>query len=178
MAMSVFSSDEHARGAVRGIQILVGALMAGMLTFAGIAIVTNLSGDKPRQKNSEVLVYLATGATVVALVVRVVVSSIMTKTLRRKIAAGTTPDALLPADATDADRLLWAYRQILVFEGALCEGPGFFVLVAFIVTGQWWLLAVVAILLGLLAMLIPTFDRAEDWVKDQLEWLELEKLRS
>ena len=79
------------------------------------------------------------------------------------------------AAATDGDRLLFAFQQKTIIEAAMVEGPAFFVLIAYLIVGQTWLLGLAAVLLVMLVVPFPTYERVEDWVKYQLELLELEK---
>jgi hypothetical protein len=162
---------------VRNVQIIVAALAIGMIIFAGIAVSQRL--NQPPQQN-EYMAYFALGFTVVLLGVRRVVGSGAAARHRKSIAEGKGVDPGsgnygLPAAATDGDRLLLVFQQKTIVESALVEGPSFFVIIAFLIGGQWWLLGIAGVLLTMLLVPFPTYERIEDWVKYQLELMELEK---
>lgn len=176
--MSVFSSEEFARGLIRTVQIIVASLAMGLILFAGIAM--SVRNDRPPQPQQDpLLAYLAVGFAVVMLAIRKTVGSSVVSRHRQNLASGTDVDlgrgGTPPAVATDGDRLLYVFQQKTIIESALVEGPAFFVLVAYLVTGETWLLGVAAVLLTMLVVPFPTYDRIEDWVKYQLDLIELEK---
>ncbi len=119
------------------------------------------------------------GFAVVMLAVRRIVGSSIVARNRKNIAAGTAGlpgiGGMASSAATDGDRLLFAFQQKTIMESAMVEGPAFFVIVAYLVVGQAWLLGLAAVLLIVLVVPFPTYERVEDWVKYQLELLELEK---
>jgi hypothetical protein len=131
------------------------------------------------QQQDDFLAYFAVGFAVVMLAVRRIIGSSTVTRHRKNIAAGTAvipgPAGIPLAAATDGDRLLFAFQQKTIIESALVEGPAFFTVIAYLITGEAWLLGVSAVLLAALIVLFPTYERVEDWVKYQLELLELEK---
>jgi hypothetical protein len=173
----MFSSEEHARRVVRTVQIIVASLAMGLIVFAGIAM--SLRMNQQQQPQDDFLAYFAVGFAVVMLGVRRIVGSSTVTRHRKNIAAGT---AVMPgfggaplSAATDGDRLLFGFQQKTIIESAMIEGPAFFVVVAYLVIGQAWLLGLAAVLLVMLVVPFPTYERVEDWVRYQLELLELEK---
>jgi hypothetical protein len=176
--MSSFSSEEYARGVVRTVQIIVAALAMGLIIFAGI--VMSLRLNQPAQPlQDKILQYFAIGFAVVMLAARRVIGSSTVARHRRNIAAGKglvlgRGGVPLPA-ATDGDRLLFVFQQKTIIESAMVEGPAFFTVVVYLITGEAWLLGIAAVLLAVLIVPFPTFDRVAEWVKYQLELIELEK---
>jgi hypothetical protein len=185
MINAPFTSEEYARRVVRTVQIIVASLAMGLIVFAGIAMSLRMNQQQQQppqqqqQPQNDFLAYFAVGFAAVMLGVRRIVGSSIVTRHRKNIAAGT---AILPglggapsSAATDGDRLLVGFRQRTIIESAMVEGPAFFVIVAYLVIGQTWLLGLAAMLLAVLVFPFPTYERVEDWVKYQLELLELEK---
>jgi hypothetical protein len=176
--MSPYSSEEFARGVVRTVQIIVFALAVGPVVFAGIALIQRM--NQPPQQDA-MIAYLAVGFAVTALGVRSLIGAAMATKQRKQIAAGSWslgPNAArggLPTSVTDGDRLLFAFQQKTITESALVEGAMFFVLISFMIVGQWWSLAVAGVLLVVNVVPFPTYDRIENWVRYQLELMESEK---
>ncbi len=167
---------------VRVVQIIVASLAMGLTIFAGIAMSLRMNQQQqqaPQQQQNDFLAYFAVGFAVVMLAVRRIVGASTATRHRKNIAAGT---AIMPgfggapvSAVTDGDRLLVAFQQKTILESAMVEGPAFFVVVAYLVIGQAWLLGLAAVLLVVLVVPFPTYERVEDWVRYQLELLELEK---
>ena len=176
--MSPFSSEEFARPLIRVQKIIVAALVMGQMIFA--VIVISVRFQQPPAA-STLLSYMSLGMAVVMLAVRAVVGSTTAAAQRRQIANGTwtmgPQRGSLPVELTDGDRLLFALQAKTIVQAALLEGSSFFALIAFLVEGQAWTLLVPGILLTILLGSFPTYERAENWVKQQLELIELEKGR-
>ena len=185
MTNAQFSSEEHARRVVRVVQIIVASLATGLIVFAGIAMSLRMNQQQQQppqqqqQPQDDFLAYFAVGFAVVMLGVRRIVGSSTVTRHRKNIAAGTAvipgPGRAPLSSATDGDRLLFAFQQKTIIESAMVEGPAFFTVIAYLITGEAWLLGVGAVLLAALIVLFPTYERVEDWVKYQLELLEIEK---
>jgi len=176
--MSPFSSETFARSVVRTVQIIVAALAMGVLIFASVTVFQRMN-QAPQQ--DALLAYLAVGFAVTALGMRSVIGGLTVANQRKRIAGGTWSidsrgaGSGLPTNVTDGDRLLFVFQQKTIIESALLEGAAFFVLISFLIVGQWWSLAVAGMLLMMLVVPFPTYDRVENWVRYQLELMELEK---
>jgi hypothetical protein len=176
--MSPFSSEEFARRVIRTVQIIVAALVQGPIVFAGVAIFQRMN-QQPQQDAS--LAYIAAGFAAMTLVIRSFIGAAVVASHRKRIAAGSWSLNVrgtysnMPADATDGDRLLFVFQQKTIIESALVEGAAFFVLVTFLLVGQWWSLAIAGALITVILVPFPTYDRVEDWVRYQLELLQLER---
>jgi hypothetical protein len=176
--MSPFSSEEFARGVIRIVQIIVAALAMGMICFAAVAIFQRI--PNPPQQDA-LIAYLAAGFAPMMLFVRAIVGTSTVNRSRKNIAAGIRPlnppaaGSQLPANFTGGDQFLFVFQQKTIIESALVEGAAFFNLIAFLTEGQWWSLAVAGVLLAVLLVPFPTYDRVENWVRYQLELLELER---
>lgn len=175
--MSPFSSDEFVSRQVRVMQIIIMALAMGIVSFAVIVGVV----FKPQPQNQPpMMAYIAVAFTMVVLGVRTVVPGIFAASQRKQLISengnsGSRAHYGLPTNATDGDKLLFAFQTKTIIEGALLEGPAFFLLISYMTTGQWWVLGIVFALLAVMGLQFPTRDRAEEWVNRQLELLELER---
>jgi hypothetical protein len=165
--MPIFSSDEFLTQRVRTMQIIVAALIWGVISFGLFAVFVM----EPQPQQQPFLAYVAAAFTVGAVAMRCIVPGLMAANQRRQLAE----QAKGAAGDICGDDLLGVYQTSTIIAGALLEGPAFFVLIAYPMTGQTWLLGVVVGLLVLMAVQFPTRDRVETWVKHQLELLELEK---
>jgi len=178
--MSPFSSEEFARRVIRTLQIIVTALALGPVIFAGVAIFNRL--QKPPEQDA-MIAYGGLGFAVLLVGVRVIVGAGTVARSRKQIAAGNRPlnpstaAIQLPANLTDGDQFLFVFQQKTIIESALVEGAMFMNVFAYMTLGHWWSLAVAGVLLAVNVVPFPTYDRVENWVKYQLEIMELEKGR-
>lgn len=133
--------------ALRSTQIVVGALAAGVLVFAGIAAVLGPLGDPPPP--------VALGLDGIALAAVVV-------TLGAVAASFTVPPRLVEgARGSPPEQSSQVFRTSRVLGAALCEGPALFWCVALLLSGNRWYLAPVALLVALLLLHLPTNDGFE-----------------
>lgn len=152
---------------LRPTQIIAGAVMAGLIAFAAVAVV--MAFAKP--PGGEALAIAATVIAGVGIAARFVLPGAIVAGMRRQLAAQRGADPLEPADLSPA------FQTKTIVEYAVLEGPGFFAGVALIVTAQWWLLAVVAALLAIMAAGFPTRGRFDDWADNQRQLARFEGMR-
>ena len=152
---------------LRGMQIVAGALMMGVLIFAGIAFMIREKDDG----SFPVVSMLGAGMAAVMTVLHFVVPAANVRTERDKFDAGEWR-------ATDQEgryqKLIGVYRHKLIIGLAMLEGAAFFNLIAFIVEGKLWTAGIVAGLMFLMAMQFPTQTRVEHWIEDQSQLIERE----
>lgn len=175
--MCPFSSEESARKSVRVLQIIVAALALGVLafTFAILCVTGKEKVPSPDELLAANLVaYLAAGCSVMALGLRFAIGGSIAKGHRRRLANGAPAVAGMEL----GDRLLMTFQQKTIVERALVEGAIFFVLISFLIAGQWWSFGVAAVLLITLVFPFPTYDGAAEWVRQQLELIDLERGRT
>lgn len=135
-------------------QIIAGALMAGILAFAGVAFVISKS---PVAANP-MISYLAAGFAAVSVVMHFVIPSLL---------VGAQKAALRQCPIDQRRGLLaGAYLSKTIVGMALLEGAGFFNLVAYIVERQAWSYGVIAVLLTLMAVRFPSQGRFDEWADD------------
>lgn len=136
------TNDEHTSLVVqvRTMQIIVGAMAMGCVMFAIIVLVVL----HPQPVNGQpTIAYIAAAAGLVGLIAGTIVPRIM---------AGSQP-------ATAA-----GYQTSLIIGLALFEGAAFFNLIAFLVEGQMFSLAVAVVLIAAIIMALPTVGRVQDWI--------------
>ena len=147
----------------RTCQIIVAALIMGVLTFLAMTIfvIPDLGNPAP---TAPLLTYLAVGLGLAGLVMSYVVPNLVTTNSRRQIAR-RTPLAkqpgkdISPSPTTPADKLeplSQVYLNQLIIGAALNEGMAFFAAIAYMVERNPIALGVAAVLLGALIVRFPT----------------------
>lgn len=126
--------------AVRTMQIIVFSMAMGCVVFA--VILLTVIQPEPTE-GPPMIAYIGVAAGLVALVAGVIVPRIMA--------------ASQPATAG-------AYQTTLIIGSALFEGGAFFNLAAYMIDGQSFSLAVVAVLVSAIVVGMPTIGRVEDWL--------------
>jgi hypothetical protein len=174
--------DEVTPG-VATIQIINGALVAGVLTFLGISLFLRarhpdgVFGPALPEANRLLPLFaivLAVGNALAAFwIPRTIVQG-----LRRALAEGRWKDPGVgrgePA-TTDAGRLLSAYTTARIVQLALLEGAAFLCLIVYYLRGDALMLLVA---LGLVAAMLvgwPTRGRLDAWLGQQAEYLNEER---
>lgn len=170
---------------VRTMQIIVGALAMGVISFGVVALVMTAEKAQPAVPGEEMLFYGSVGMTCFILIGRLIVPSKLVAAQRRLLIAGTwTPvttrqgqpvNAGLPENATDADRLYTMLTTRTIMRGAFAEGAAFLNLTIFLTGHNWWNFGIAGLMLAMLLADFPTAGRAEDWVNEQLMLIEAEK---
>jgi hypothetical protein len=202
-------SMAHDQDAVRPVtlqgQIIVGALLSGVLIFLVIAAVIDLqskpdAGPAARigadgraqpegqpDQSVPILTYIALAVGAVCLPMSLIVPNLVAKQQRLAIAGGKSLPGQSPA-ATPAQRpeavgtaplgLPGAYLNQLIVGAAMNEGAAFFSGVAFLVEKNPIALAVALVLLAGLIARFPTASRVERWIEQQQEKLREDRLQS
>jgi hypothetical protein len=167
--MTTGDGDSYFDGRVRSLQIVIVALVFGILAFAGVVGMLYAQGSVPSARGLDVISYAAVGFAALQLVVRQVLMRAMDAGARMKLLR-------TPAEATTMP-LIDAYAARTIIGAALLEGAAFFFLVAFLLDGQPWTLGGGLLFAVLLAVLHhPTRDRVEHWVTAQQHRLAEERL--
>ena len=135
------------------LRVVIGAMAMGLIVFT--AIFVGVLKPTPSPAGSPVLVYAPFGFFAV--------SAVMSVVLRQAFLAGWRK-SLAGADKDDP-RLLQTYARATLLSGAMFEGPGFFGLIVYMVTGDMLPLVVVPLAIVALALVFPTqmaFDNFRD----------------
>jgi len=159
-------------------QIIVGALVAGCLTFFVVVCAVSLRGDAADE--SLVITYTAIVFACVALVVRTIVPGLIVAQGRRRIIEGTwqgspTVNARFSEQTGDAGKLAAVFTTRLIVAAALLEGTAFFAMIAYMLEGSPLALILAAALILGVALHFPTRARLVDWIEEQLTLIEQER---
>ncbi|QDT53623.1 hypothetical protein Pan44_16460 [Caulifigura coniformis] len=148
------ATSAQLRMQTRTIQIVVAALITGVVTFAGFLAV---SGEFQKPPRGQTLSYVAVAFGALAAVLHVVVPAAIERTSLAKQGVGAGPEMLMGTLFT---------RTIVAC--AILEGAAFFSLVAFQTEHQLWVLGVTAVLLLLMIAQFPTATRIEHWLETRM----------
>jgi hypothetical protein len=183
----------------RQCQIIVGALIAGVLILLGVASLVDLRpnaaapvviGVVPnaapgaaadRGEIGPIITYTAVALTALALPLSFLVPGLVTRQNRRAIAAGTwtppaqggAPGRQIPPEtlATDSGKLAMLYQIQLIIGAALDEGAAFCAGIAYLIGRNPIALAMAFLLVGGLVVRFPTPQRVALWIDQQQEKL-------
>jgi hypothetical protein len=150
------SQRNELRPLVRTMQIIVGALVLGVMNFAAIAILIPLEGPP----NQPFISYLAVGAAVCAIVAAFLVPTVIIGALRRSFAGDQ--------ETTDVRPIAQTYQTLLIIRAAILEGAIFFCLVSYLLERQVIALAAAGVLCVLLLAQFPTLSRVSAWIENEL----------
>jgi hypothetical protein len=146
----------------RATQIVVAALICGVLAFAAIALA--FTWQKPA--GDPLMSYIAA-----AFVVPIVVFKIPF----REVMATVTRQNLPPEIAADKVKTLYAEYQVrTLVHNASLEGAAFFNIIVYIVTAVWWSLAVAVVLVAAMIVGFPSCSRFDEWVRRRSEEAQFE----
>ena len=165
------------------LQVVVGALTAGLLVFLAIIAAIRAANEAkplgPRVAAPRVTP-IAVGLAGAGLVASVLVPRAVVAGARRRIARGTWsrpvsrdggPTLLPAAPPSDVAKLASVYQTQLMLGAVLTVGPAFLALIAYLLEGAPLALgAALALLVALIAR-FPTRARLEHWIEQQVQWL-------
>lgn len=155
--------------ALRVLQIISGALMAGVVSF-GVAVLAMSAQAGAGVLPSTMVTYLSLGAVVLGVLASYLLPSKIVEQLLRKIAARAAPPiasaGTSPADY-DLAQLLGVKTTAHVVGFALLEGPAFLGILAYLLERQALAFAAPTVALALMAVKFPTADRLADWLGEQ-----------
>ena len=160
---------------VRTMQIILAALVMGVLLFLVVAVALRAGGQVPAPPN-DVLLPIALGFAALAAVVSVIVPRQIVAGGRRMIARGSSPAGTPTPAAGDTERLCGLYQTQLIVSAALLEGPAFFLLIVYLLQGDVLALAMVGVLLAAMAAKFPTRGRVERFLSEQHDLLAQERM--
>jgi hypothetical protein len=134
----------------RVLQIVVGALVMGVLLFGTFVVFTALK--KP--PGGVTMSYIAIGFSALMIVLHVIVPGVVERAALRNQSIDTGPQALLGV-----------YFTRTIIAAALLDGAAFLSLVAVMQEHRPWVLGVTAVLVVLMIMQIPSRTRIEQWLE-------------
>jgi hypothetical protein len=132
---------------LRSTQILVVALILGVVTFAAVAAFMGPVGQPfpPVVSGLDAIESAAIAVSIGMAAASFVIPAKILEVARER------------SDHPRAE----AFRTSRLIAGAMCEGPALLWCVALLLTGKWWYLAPIALLIGLLVLHIPSRDAYE-----------------
>ena len=158
------TSGQPSSGVIRTSQILVGALMMGLLMFSGVVVYLRLSGSLSTtgrgiaggpgsglpDATAILLIGVMTGLTVVTAIVGFLLRSVVVRVVRKKVESGETVEQPV---------LLLRYQTLTIARAALAEAPALLATVIVMLTGNW--LAFIGTGVGLLMLLVVMPSRGK-----------------
>lgn len=137
----------------RQAMLIVGALLAGMLTFACVAVVI---AKEPAEKAPEMLSAIGLGAAGLSLLLRLIMPTSIEKQ--------SVSD--LPTESNDQNprqMLAGVYLTKTIIGAALLEGAGFFNLVVYLLTRSPWNLGAAGAMAAIMAVTFPSQTQFDSW---------------
>jgi hypothetical protein len=198
--MSDMTDPDDLPATIRTCQIIVGALIMGVVTFLAIILFAipplmnpapALPGEgaggaaiaAPGNSSLPVITYAAVALSLIELVLSFVVPKINVARARRQMAleapTATTegvpsqPKQLYPEGYTG--KLAPLYQTQLIIGSALLESAAFFAAIAYMLERNPIALAMAVVLLSALVARFPTSDRVNAWLDCQLGLLQEER---
>jgi hypothetical protein len=195
--MSDMTDPDGIEPITRTCQIIVGALVMGVLTFLAIVVFLNVGAGNPAPGQGiggaalplpgggslPLMTALAVVLGIIGLVMSFTVPRVFVAGTRRTIAreappATTARKASEPAQvypAGDTGRLLPVYTTQLIMGAAIAEGMAFFAAIAYMLEHHPIALGTAIVLLGGLIARFPTADRVNAWLDRQHDLLRAER---
>lgn len=165
---------------VKVLQIIVTAMVTGVVLFLGVATQLRLSGQMADQPNGtgSLVTYIATGYGVAAVLVRTVLASVIVTAGRRKILqqVAQSDDDAMSRDEDVVDGLVSLFRVRTIVAAAVLEGSALFLVVAYMIEGESLAMIAAVLLVLFLACHFPTRGRAADWIDRERRRIEQERL--
>ena len=170
----MFTDDDRAflTRATRTLQIVVGAMAAGVLTFLVVALVIN-SGRAVQPPEMPMLTYLAIAAAPAAILLATLFPGIVLRSHREAVLQGgqispptdSVSTAQVVAASESIQTFFSGYQMAHIIRSAILEGAAFFATATYLLEGLWWSLVVAVVLLLYILAGFPTRSRAEDAVE-------------
>lgn len=164
---------EQILGAARIMQIIMTAMIMGVLFFA--AIVLLIGGEAPENEDGGIFVItvIAVCFAMVALVAARLVPPIIQRNMRRNIIDGAQINNNISAEQAakmgDTKLLTINYQTTMIVGAAILEGAAFMNLAAYMLERQTVGLFVAATMVTAMFFKFPTVMQAENWIADELE---------
>ncbi len=149
-------TDQQLAGPLFTMRLIVSALLVGLVTFAGIAVYLGVTGPAPRPPELPIITYMGFGMLAVC--------GVLSFALPGLLAPNIVQKSVLTHSGDPAHALVMAHQTLLIISCALCEGPGFLCLIAYIVERQWPALVGAGLAAALIALRFPTADGVRSFV--------------
>jgi hypothetical protein len=168
---------DYLKSVILPMQMIVGALAAGVLSFAVVLMIINPGQADAVELDPLTLSLIAAGVAAVAIVMSFLVPMLLAGAARQTIvdgkASSTLPQPSNPEAVGDVAPLAGMFLTRLIIGAALLEGAAFFNLVAFWIERQIYSLALAGVILVLILLRIPTLAGLTDWCARELKETQL-----
>jgi hypothetical protein len=177
------SGRDRAPATIRNLQIIIGSLVGGAGTFLLIAAAKSIFFDEPADRGEiGLMVYMAFGLALLALVTRAVVPHMVTLAGRRHLARRTSSSGLVDISTSDdarrvpmADALLNLYVTRTIIGAAIIEAAAFFALVVSVIEAEPICVVLGGVMIVGIALHFPTRARVMQWIDMQQVLLKEER---
>jgi hypothetical protein len=166
----MLTDDERAylARAALTMQIIVGALAGGVLSFFCVVLVLGQQQPGP-PPDEPMLTYMSIVTAFVAIAVAMIFPGVVIRNQRQSIQAGKSKP---PEAARELGPLVAGYQTALIIRSAILEGAAFFCLVAYMLERQTLSLFGAGMLLVFLLGGFPTRSKLEDVIENERTTIE------
>lgn len=160
---------ENVYGVTRTLQIIVAALVNGVVIFGVIVLII---GGEPDENKSPLLTYIAVGYAICSLAGAAVIPRFIGTQRLRSVAHGeerpSAADTVSPpAEIEDLGSLLGVYQTRTIIRCAILEGAAFLCLVSYLIEHQLITVLAAAVLLAAILISFPTLNGTQRWLANQ-----------
>jgi hypothetical protein len=164
--MSQLADEPNLNQRVQVMQVIIAALVLGVLFFMAFAIFQQAMGNAAAPADHTLLA-IALAFAIAMVVVRCAVPGWMVSNARRQL--------LRQKGEVDDKNLPNVYQTQMIAGAALLEAPIFLLLVVYLIQGQPLILCTAVLLTAGLALQFPTVPGVQRWLERQRELLEEER---
>jgi hypothetical protein len=163
--------------AVRMMQIIRGALVMGVVSFAGVVVFLKLSGNAPQAPaipnalfpNFPLILLIAAFVAVTCILASFVLPGALDTSFRRRLVA----QRITNEDEIDLALAQQALSTSIV-RGGLVEAPSLLLCISSLIEGHWWGLMWIVPLVALQLITLPSVSGVEEWIQIQKDWMQVE----
>jgi hypothetical protein len=176
----------------RTLQIIEGALVAGLLIFLAITVALNMQPRNPRPPGeppparTPFLIYVALAFAAMSMPMSALVPRMIATNARKQIARGTwvpgrRPMAQMEAalaagkEVPDEIKLLGVYQTQTIVGATLNEGAAFFAIIVNLIEPSSLALGLALVLIAAMLPRFPTRGKVEQWLVQQVELVRQER---
>lgn len=172
--MAELNWRENPAAVVRVLQIIVAAMVAGLMLFLAIAVFmpTNQPEGEP------ILTYIAAGFAALAVLARLAVPRAVVAQGRRKVVQQLATESSSDSASTSGDienKIAALLMTKTIIGAAILEGATLFLLIAHLVEKSPITLGLAVALIVSMALQLPTQSSAADWIDNQRRLIEEER---
>jgi len=164
---------------LRGLQVIIVALVAGAMSFLLITVFMSPSigvAEKLSADETPLLLYVAVAGIFVAIAARATIPALIEKAGRSTLAAEPTTHPGTPADRSDLETSLMAlYQRRQIVAVALIEAPTFLLGVTFLIYRDRLSLVLALAMIAWMAVHFPLQKRVALWLTQRRGMVEDER---